>query len=247
MKTRTHLLQRIVTLLQVAAVVGALFLPSSGLQAQARQASDLRIGIIGSGAMGGALGLQWAEAGHQVLFSSRNPDELMDLVRAAAPRASAGFSDAAAYFGDIVVLAVPPGAVPQLGEDFGHLMEGKIVIDITNPRIDRDGPITEEWLAMGTGLAMAQYLPPGVRLVKAFNTLAAGMIGEDRPADQRIGVPLAGDDEAAVAIVADLVRDAGFEPVMVGALERAREFDRGTDVWVTGMTAAEVRDALGLD
>ena len=155
-----------------AASALALALASSPLLAQAglaeREDRTMRIGIIGSGTMGGAIGLLWAEAGHQILFSSRNPDQLMDLVQSAAPRASAGYPDAAAFFGDVVLLAVPPGAIPQIGEDFGHLMQGKVVIDLSNPRADRDGPLTDEWLEMGTGLAMAQYLP-GVRLVKAFN------------------------------------------------------------------------------
>ena len=135
-----------------------------------QEGRSMRIGIIGSGTMGGAIGLLWAEAGHQILFSSRNPDQLMELVQSAAPRASAGYADAAAFFGEVILLAVPPVAIPQIGEDFSHLMQGKVVIDISNPRLDREGPITEEWLAIGTGLAMAQYLP-GVRLVKAFNTL----------------------------------------------------------------------------
>ena len=78
-----------------------------------------------------------------------------------------GHADAAAFFGEVVLLALPPVAIPQIGEDFSHLMQGKVVIDISNPRLDREGPITNEWLEMGTGLAMAQYLP-GVRLVKAL-------------------------------------------------------------------------------
>ena len=162
------------SLIALAASALAVALASSPLFAQAglaeREGRAMRIGLIGAGAMGGPIGLLWAEAGHQILFSSRNPDQLMDLVRSAAPRASAGYPDAAAFFGEVVLLAVPPVAIPQIGEDFGHLMQGKVVIDISNPRLDREGPITEEWLAIGTGLAMAQYLP-GVRLVKAFNTL----------------------------------------------------------------------------
>jgi 8-hydroxy-5-deazaflavin:NADPH oxidoreductase len=205
----------------------------------------LRIGIIGSGNMGGPLGRLWAEAGHQVLYSSRHPEELMELVREAAPRASAGYPDAAAYFGDVIVLAIPPGAVPQLGEDLGDLLHGKIVIDLTNPREDRDGPLTAEWLAMGTGLAMAQYLP-GARVVKAFNALSFPMLREAHRPGEQLAIPIAGDDEEAVEIVTALVRDAGFDPVVVGPLESARRFDRGSPVWVTGMTASEVREALGL-
>lgn len=206
----------------------------------------LQIGLIGAGSMGGPLGQLWAAAGHDIVYSSRNPEELMGLVRSAAPRAAAGYADAASHFGEVVVLAVPPSAVPQLGEDYGHLMQGKIVIDITNPRVDRDGEITNDWLEMGTGLAMSQYLP-GARVVKAFNTLAAGMLTTEAHRDgELIGVPVAGDDDEAVETVMQLVRDAGFEPVYVGDLEEASRFDRGTSVWVTGMTADEIREELGL-
>lgn len=206
----------------------------------------MTIGLIGAGNMGGPLGQLLAAAGHEVVYSSRNPDELMELVRSASPRATAGFPEAAAHFAEVVILAVPPSAVPELGEEVRRLLEGKVVIDITNPRLDRDGPITNEWLEMGTGLAMAQYLP-GARMVKAFNTLSANMLGNSDGPNGRIGVPVAGDDPEAVEIVTAIVRDAGFDPVVVGPLARAKEFDRGTAVWVTGMTAAEVREALGLD
>ena len=222
---------------------------SSPLFAQAgvaeREGRAMRIGLIGAGTMGGPIGQLWAAAGHQILYSSRNPDQLMELVQSASPRASAGYPDAAAYFGEVVLLAVPPVAIPQIGEDYGDLMQGKIVIDISNPRLDREGPITEEWLAMGTGLAMAQYLP-GVRLVKAFNTLGARMLANPIRNGERIGVPIAGDDEEAVRIVANLVRDAGFDPVIVGPLARASEFDRGSPIWVTGASAREIRETLNI-
>lgn len=232
------------TTLPLLALLAVSALASTELRGQ--EVPPTRIGIIGSGAMGGPLGQLWADAGHQVLYSSRNPDELMDLVRAAAPRASAGYPDAAAYFGEVVLLAVPPSAIPQIGEDYGHLMQGKVVIDISNPRGDRDGEEnTERWLEMGTGLAMAQYLP-GVRLVKAFNTLSSRMLGNPILDGERIGVPIAGDDDEAVRITAALVRDAGFDPVIVGPLARAKEFDRGSPIWVTGASAEEIRATLGL-
>ena len=210
-----------------------------------REGRSMKIGIIGAGTMGGGIGQLWADAGHQILYSSRSPSELMDLVQSGAPRASAGYADAAAYFGDVILLAVPPSATPQIAQDFGQLMRGKVVIDLSNPRLDRDGPITTEWLEMGTGLAMAQYLP-GVRLVRAFNTLGSRMLREAHRQGELIGVPIAGDDEDAVAIAVTLVRDAGFDPVVVGPLARAKEFDRNTPVYVTGMTAREIRETLGL-
>lgn len=233
-----------------AAALTVLTVAASTLSAQApiaeREGRALRIGIIGAGNMGGPLGVAWAQAGHQVVWSSRNPDQLMELVQAAAPRGAVGYPDAAAFFGDVIVLAVPPNAVEQLGRDYGHLMRGKIVIDITNPRADRDGEEqTARWLEMGTGLAMAQYLP-GTRVVKAFNTLSARMLENPAPNGVPIGIPIAGDDAEGRDVAVALVRDAGFEPVLVGALARAKEFDRGTPVWVTGMNAAEVRQALGL-
>jgi hypothetical protein len=220
--------------------------PLAGQAAPAEQEGrSLRIGVIGSGAMGAPLGLLWAKAGHQILFSSRNPNELMELVREGAPRASAGYADAAAYFGDVILLAVPPSAIPQLGEDFGDLMRGKVVIDLSNPRVDRDGEITNDWMAMGTGEAMAQYLP-GVRFVKAFNTVGPRDFANPFRDGARVGVPIATDDDEAARITATLVRDAGLDPVIVGPLSRAKEFDRGSPIWETGASAPEIRETLGI-
>ncbi|HSH74140.1 MAG TPA: NAD(P)-binding domain-containing protein [Longimicrobiales bacterium] len=232
-----------------AALLLTLALTAAPLAAQTppavREGRAMRIGMIGAGSMGAPLGLGFAEAGHEVMFASRNPEDLMELVQQAAPRASAGYADAAAYFADVIVLAVPPVAIPQLGEDIGHLMQGKIVIDISNPRLDRDGEITNEWLAMGTGEAMAQYLP-GTRFVKAFNTVNPRNFANPVSDGVRVGVPIATDDEDAAAITASLVRDMGLDPVFVGALSRAKEFDRGSPIWETGASAQEIRETLGL-
>src|SRR5262245_16274950 len=78
--------------------------------------NPMKIGVIGSGQQGGGIGLAWARAGHEVLFSSRNPDELADLVKEAGPRTRAGHPQDAAKFGDVVLLAVPYGALPQVGK-----------------------------------------------------------------------------------------------------------------------------------
>ncbi len=234
--------------IRVASLAGASVLaasPASLLGEARRQA--LRIGIIGSGRMGGAVGLRWAEAGHDILFSSRHPEELGELVARAGGRARAGLPAEAAEFGQVVLIAVPYGALPQVGRDHAHLMRGKIVIDCGNPRADRDGPMADDAIARGTGVASAEYLP-GVRLVRALNTLSFRMVERDAHREgERIGVPIAGDDREAVETTVGLVEDAGFDPVVVvGPLSRAREFDRGTDVYVTGMTAAQIREALGI-
>jgi hypothetical protein len=210
------------------------------------QSAPMRIGIIGSGRQGGAIGLQWAKAGHEILFSSRNPGELADLVARAGPTAKAGLPQDAAAFGDVILIAVPYGALPQIGRDYAPLMKGKVVIDVGNPRADRDGPMATEALAKGTGVASAEYLP-GVRLVRALNALSFVQVErEAHRAGEKLGIPIAGDDPEAVATVVRLVEDAGFDPVVVGPLARAREFDAGTPVYVKGLTAAQLKAALKL-
>ena len=206
----------------------------------------MKIGIIGSGRQGGALGLQWARAGHEVFFSSRNPGNLKDLVAKAGPKAQAGTPADAAKFGEVILIAVPYGELPNVARDHGALMKGKIVIDVGNPRADRDGPMAKDALSKGTGIASAEYLP-GARLVRALNALSFVQVErEAHRAGEKLGIPVAGDDKAAVDTVARLVTDAGFEPVIVGGLARAKEFDAGTPVYVKGMTAKQIRDMLKL-
>ena len=205
-----------------------------------------RIGIIGSGNIGGAVGLKWAEAGHEILFSSRHPEELTELVEQAGPRTRAGLPAEAAAFGEVVLIAVPYAALPQVGRDYAPLMRGKVVIDCGNPYPGRDGPMAEDALAKGTGVASAEFLP-GVRLVRAFNAINYRSVErEAHRAGEKVGIPIAGDDQDAIRIVSDLVVDAGFDPVVVGPLARAREFDQGSPVYVTNMTAGQLREALGL-
>jgi predicted dinucleotide-binding enzyme len=226
----------------------AVALPIVGiaLAAQAQTKQPMKIAFIGSGRQGGALGLQFAKAGHEVMFSSRHPEELKDLVAKAGGKTRAGLPEEAAKFGDVIVIAVPYGALPQVGRDYGPLMKGKVVIDLGNPRADRDGPMANEAIKKGTGVASAEYLP-GVRLVRAFNALSFVQVErEAHRAGEKLGIPVAGDDPAAVATVVRLVEDAGFDPVVVGNLARAREFDTGTPVYVKGLTARQLREALKL-
>lgn len=233
------------TLGRWAAAIAACFVV--GTLAHAQTNDPLRIGLIGAGRMGGALGLRLAEAGHEVFFSSRNPSELTTLVEQAGGRARAGTPREAAEFGDVVIIGVPYGALPEVGRDYGPLLAGKIVIDMGNPREDRDGPMARDALEKGTGVASAEYLP-GARLVRAFNAISFVMVREQSHREgERIGVPVAADDPEAVAVTERLVRDAGFDPVVVGPLAAAKRFDAGTNVYVRGMTARQLREALDLD
>jgi predicted dinucleotide-binding enzyme len=218
---------------------GALIVCPDGLGAQPRTEKPMKIGIIGSGRQGGAIGRLWAKAGHQIVFSSRNPESLKELVADAGPTALAGTPAQAATFGDVVLIAVPYG-------DYAPLMKGKVVIDVGNPRVDRDGEVGKDGLARGTGVTSKEHLP-GVRLVRALNALSFTQVTkESHRAGEKLGIPIAADDQEAIAIAVQLVSDAGFDPVVVGGLARAKEFDAGTPVYVKGLTAAQLKSALKL-
>ena len=225
---------------------GALVVWPAVLGAQPRTAKPMKIGIIGSGRQGGAIGRLWAKAGHQIVFSSRNPEALKDLVAEAGPTALAGTPAQAATFGDVVLIAVPYGALPQVGRDYAHLMKGKVVIDVGNPRVDRDGEVGKDGLARGTGVTSKEHLP-GVRLVRALNALSFTQVTKESHREgEKLGIPIASDDQEAIAIAVQLVTDAGFDPVVVGGLARAKEFDAGTPVYVKGLTAVQLKAALKL-
>jgi predicted dinucleotide-binding enzyme len=107
--------------------------------------------------------------------------------------------------------------------------------------------MANEARAKGTGVASPELLP-GTRLVRAFNSIGVGSLrSEAHRSGEQIAVPLAGDDAEALSLASRLVRDAGFEPVVVGGLARARDFDAGTPVFGRALTARELKQALGLD
>lgn len=214
--------------------------------AQATGGAKLRIGVIGSGHIGGTIGGLWVKAGHPALFSSRHPDELKDMVAGIGPLARAGTVAQAIDFGDVIFVAVPYGALPQLGQDYGAALKGKIVLDGCNAVSARDGAIADEVERNGIGITSQKCLS-GTRLVRAFNTLSYTIFArEANRADPKLAVPIAGDDPEAVQLATALVRDAGFEPVIVGNLADARRFQRGGPGYGQPVTAAELRQKLSL-
>jgi 8-hydroxy-5-deazaflavin:NADPH oxidoreductase len=204
-----------------------------------------RIGVIGSGSLGGTVGRLWVRAGHAVLFSSRHPEELTDMARALGARASAGTVRQAATFGPVILLAVPYEAIPQIAHDLQHVLPGKIVLDACNPRAGSD-PVAREAYANGVGRTSAKLLP-GARLVRAFSAVDATAIeaSAGRQHD-KLGVPLASDDPQALQVAAQLVRDAGCEPVIVGDLAASVSFQRGGPGFRANTTAPELRRLLKL-
>jgi len=178
----------------------------------------MKIGILGAGNIGGVAARLFVAAGHEVALSnSRGPESLKDLVSELGPRAHAMTIDDAARFGEVVLLAVPwrtPEALPR-----PELLEGKIVIDAMNPYRPDGG-----FYDLG-GLTSSEHVLkriPGVRLVKAFNTIYYVHLAErgrvDLPLDDRHTIYVAGDDAEAKSVVARLIEEIGFVPVDTGSL-----------------------------
>jgi len=205
-----------------------------------------KIGIIGTGQIGGTLATLWVQAGHEVLISSRHPQRLEPLAHSLGPKAHVGTPREAALFAPVVLISVPYAALPQIGHDLKTELAGKVVLDTGNPYPARDGEMAVAARQKGTGVASAEFLP-GVRLVRAFNAINADDLrSEAHRKGEPIAIPLAGDDPEALAVAQQLVIDAGFAPVVVGPLSRAREFDVGTSVYTRLLTAPQLRAALGL-
>ena len=200
--------------------------------------TPVKIGTIGSGNIGSTLGTLWIKSGHPVLFSSRHPEQLKTLVDGLGPLARAGTVSEALTFGDVVLMAVPYGVYPQIARDYGKDFAGKIVIDAGNAVIARDGEIAKPARDNGVGLTSAKLFP-GARIVRAFNILGSGRVASlsNRP-EGRIAIPMAGDDPEALKVASALVRDAGFEPVILGSLQRSKVFEQGGPLYGAQMSAA---------
>jgi 8-hydroxy-5-deazaflavin:NADPH oxidoreductase len=219
--------------------------PQFGRGADATNA-NLKIGVIGSGRIGGTLGELWVKAGYPVMFSSLDLEHDKELAARLGAGAQAGTPAQAAAFGDVLLISVPYSALPQIGRDYAQSIKGKVVLDTSNPVQARDGEMAVAARAKGTGVASAEYLP-GARLVRAFNSVGyTSLRSEAHRAGDKIAIPLAADDDAALQVAKRLVEAAGFEPIVVGPLSKAKEFDVGTPVFGKALTASELRKSLGI-
>lgn len=190
-------------------------------------ANGMKIGVVGSGRVGSALGGVWVKKGHEVMFSSRTLEDDKALAAKLGGGAKAGTPREAAAFGEVLLVSVPYGALPDVGKQLGGLLEGKVVIDTCNPFPGRDGEIAEWARKKGAGHASAELLP-GARIVRAFNAVGAFRMGQVHQEPGRVGMPIAGDDAKAIEIASRLIRDIGFEPVLVGGLEMGKYLMPGT-------------------
>jgi predicted dinucleotide-binding enzyme len=215
------------TFLKLAAGAAAFALGAPLSARAAAQPGTLKVGDIGSGRRGGTLGEIWIKAGHEVLFSSRNLEHDKALAANLGPLARAGTPREAAAFGDVLLLAVPYSSVPQLGKDLAGALDGKVIIDASNPIVGRDGDIARWAREKGAGLASAELLP-GARIVRAFNAVGAARLPGVARSREKLGMPIASDDAKAVEIASRLIREVGFEPVLVGPLAMGKYLIPGT-------------------
>ena len=227
----------------------ALALSAALLPAFAQQ-KPLKIGVIGSGRIGSTIGGLWVKAGHEVMFSDRDPEQVKRVLESLGPqlkhKARAGSVPEAAAFGDAVLISVPYGALPSVEQQVGALLRGRVVIDPNNPVPARDGEMAVQARERGAAVS-ASALLPGARLVRAFNAWSYALMQREanRPAP-RMAIPVAADDADALKLGMRLVADAGFEPVAAGSLAASKAFDLGSPVSGRVLTAPELRQALSL-
>ena len=206
----------------------------------------MKIGIIGAGQIGGTLARRFTALGHEVsIANSRGPETLAALAKETGAKVATATEVARA--GEVIVVTIPEGRIPQLPKDlFGGVPDSVVVIDTGNyyPQ-QRDGRIAE----IEAGLPESQWVERqlGRPVVKAFNNIYAKHLLElGRPAGaaSRIALPVAGDDPSAKALVMRLVDELGFDAVDAGGIDQSWRQQPGTPVYGKDLDAKGVRLAL---
>ena len=193
----------------------------------------MTIAIVGTGRIGAGLGRAWAAAGHRVTFATRNPDDPKVSVLARSIGAEASSIAAALSGADVVVLAVPFGAVPSVAKALPS-WEGRVVIDCTNPI----GPgLTLQHGLTDSGAEVNARLLTGARVVKSFNAQGAENLAQATYGGVAATNFYCGDDAAAKTVVRQLIADVGFEPIDLGGLSAARYLEPMTFVWLAAAKA----------
>ena len=182
------------------------------------------IAMIGAGDMGQALGNLWAAAGYHMIFATRNPDELGDVIEAAGHGAEAASVGEAVERADIITLAVPYKAEPSIAEKYGLAMKGKVLINVDNALEYRDGDIAEKAEAVGEAIYSARLFE-GTRFIRAFNLKAASSFPDpDEVESADFEIPWTTNVASVRPIAEKLIRATGGTPVYEGDLDNAREY-----------------------
>ncbi|WP_329623827.1 NAD(P)-binding domain-containing protein [Streptomyces sp. NBC_01255] len=204
----------------------------------------MKIGVLGTGNMADALGTHWARAGHEVLVGGRDERKARRLAARIGGGAGHGSLRAAAAFGEVVLAALPYEAGAEVVGELRAPLDGKVLLDCTNPVGPGFRLLTEGGPSAARRLASAA---PGAHVVKAFNLCHEDVwrmtppVFDGRP----LAVPVCGDDEAARARVDELVRDTGCEPVAAGGLDRAGLLEATAALFI-GLWVAEQADVQAI-
>ena len=183
----------------------------------------MRVGILGSGLMGGKLGTIWARAGHEVVFSyARSEQKLKRLARGSKGKAQAGTPREAAQDADALLLAVHWSRIDDVLKQAGDL-SGKVIVSCSLPMNadDTDLAVAHTW----SGAEELAKRVPKARVVSAFNTVPSEVLFGVYDAKRKASRPsllYCGDDERGKAVAVELIRDVGFDPVDAGPLRIAR-------------------------
>lgn len=202
----------------------------------------MKIGIIGSGNIGGTLGKHWAKASHEVMFSSRNPDELKEMADSVG--AKTGTVKEAVEYGEVLLLAIPLKNNEAVAKEAGNI-DGKILIDATNPYPGRDGDTAQSIIDDDslTSSGWTASLFPGAKVVKAFNSVFYKVMQERAFAegDERVAIQMASDDNSAKEIVKRLIEDIGMAPQDMGELSSGKKFEPDAPLYNKNLSIKEAQ------
>ncbi len=207
----------------------------------------MKIGIIGSGNIGGNLGKHWSKAGHEVLFSSRHPEQLNDLVRESEGKAAAvSIEEAFEANADVYLLATPFKAIDKLSELYAGEYGNKVIIDATNPYPERDGKMAQE--VRDSNRNASEYTAMKfntAKTAKAFNTIYADHLKNRAFRDsQKLAIPYAAQDEESRQVTQQLIEDIGFDAVYVGDLTKTKIMDPDQKIYAKSMERSELENLI---
>ena len=205
----------------------------------------MKIGFIGAGFMSRGLAEHALANGHEVMLSNSRGLKSLRSAKAVL-KCEIGTTADAAAFGEVIFVAVPLDAIEDLPRD---LVAGKILVDLCNHYPERDGPMPDIETGVQTTSGYLAVHFEGAQVVKAFNAIMAKDLAADgRPQGdpERRGLPFAGDDEAAKAIVAGMIDAFGFDPVDVGPLAEGWRFERARPVYCVPMDAKAMQEQLAV-
>lgn len=188
----------------------------------------MKIGIIGSGNIGGNLGKHWAKAGHEVLFTSRHPEQLNQLVQETGGKSKAvNLDEAWEANADVYLLAVPFKAIDKLSELYAGEYGNKVIIDATNPYPERDGQMAQDVRDSNRNASDYTAMKFGTaKTAKAFNTIFADHLKDRAFRDtDKLAIPFAAQDEDSKKVTQQLIEDIGFDAVYIGGLEKTHIMD----------------------